>query len=61
MDKTLGILAELVSDERAVSMGEYALLMTFLTLGTISIVSALTDAINTFFHATASDLGDMAP
>ena len=50
---------ELVADERAVSMGEYALLMTFLTLGTITVVGTLTDAISTFFESTASDLGNM--
>ena len=52
-------LRELAADERAVSMAEYAVLMTFLTLGTITVVSVLTDAINTFFRSTASDLGSM--
>ena len=36
-----------------------AVLMTFLTLGTITVVGTLTDAINTFFRSTASDLGSM--
>lgn len=53
------IVAELAVDERGVSIGEYALLMTFLTLGTISIVSALTNAISDFFRSTASDMGSM--
>jgi Flp pilus assembly pilin Flp len=52
-------LRELAVDERAVSMAEYAVLMSFLTLGTITVVSALTDAISTFFRSTASDLGTM--
>ena len=52
-------LRKLAADEGAVSMAEYAVLMSFLTLGTITVVSALTDAINSFFRATASDIGAM--
>jgi Flp pilus assembly pilin Flp len=50
---------KLARDEHAVSMVEYALLMAFLTLGTITVFNSLTDAISTFFRSTASDLGAM--
>ena len=53
------LLMKLAVDEHAVSMAEYALLIAFLTLGTITVFNSLTDAINTFFRSTASDLSAM--
>ena len=46
----------LTADERAVTTAEYAVLMTFLTVGTIAVVSALGRTIGEFFESTASDL-----
>jgi len=45
--------------EEAVSIPEYALLISFLTLGTIAIVTTLTDAIRNFFTDAGNELGSM--
>jgi len=45
--------------EAAVSIPEYALLISFLTLGTIAIVTTLTNAIRDFFGDAGDTLGSM--
>ena len=59
MNQLARFVDELWTDERAVSIPEFALLLSFLTLGTIAIVTTLTDAINAFFESTAEDMENM--
>ncbi len=56
MKKFLRTASYLTADERAVTTAEYAVLITFLTVGTIAVVSALGGTIGEFFQSTASDL-----
>jgi len=52
-------MPELWADESAVSIPEYAMLLSLLTLGTVAIVGTLTDAVRTFFSSAGDELEAM--